>query len=1191
MGSRREEERNEKIIRGLMKLPPNRKCINCNSVGPQYVCTNFWTFICLSCSGIHREFTHRVKSVSMAKFSTQEVRALEQGGNQRARDIYLKDWDWQRMRLPDNSNPDRIREFIRAVYVDKKYAGGNSSNKPVNDSESVKSSENDMRRPSSYHSYSQSPPYDFQYEDRRYGKQVDTLARRPSDRALFDGKLGSLLYSPGRLRDQMHEDRFANESSGSRFSDFSASSTGDFRNDVLSPSSQDTGYSSPSIHHSRNVSSENPPSHRHPNATSQTDFNGVRRSQRTGSSGSFGSFDGSSTSNKSVDLAALPDAPAEKPVHSAVNRETFTSPVAHSAQVYTSQSNKNSSVSQTPPTRESVHHGKVHMVSVAPLPVSTQPVTSTNQNLFDQSMQHPVTSAAPIDLFAGFNQQTSSASHKTVDLGSHSAPKETLHDVVIQKAVASSPPVQAEALTTSHPVHQDLLSLSTLQEPSISSTPPAIDLFAGFDQQLPPVTIVQQSQPAEPSISSTPPSIDLFAGFDQQLLPITSVQQSQPAVPLVAEEGWAFFLDTPQHTPIPNVQAQVPAAIAALPPSDNLAKGINQSALPTVPPNALMPQSCPLVMDQWSLNAQEVKAPVSKESSQSWNAFGEPSGNTTNDSFTFNTMSQAAPHHFNVPSIPHAEARSPEDWPSSELEKPIPGDITPGINVSPGDMAGPSFHGPLQPQLDVMASQPAKSTNPFDMAFESDVEASGMFMDLTSLQAALPNPHVNSDYSNLTEPWIPHNSSMPYISSGQQGILSFILQMILMQKNTRGLSYMAKQVPDSLMLSFLYMKKECSEYQTAVQLTRCIPISVSLQQVNYTKIEPDGMPHFASENGERRNMTGQKARFNSGRDCRDGRQFGPSGGRGRGRSFNQGRGRGNNNWRDVKPKFRSSDSPSPASGQRRNDSPASGGQRKRPPIIYDANEVKQWLEARKKNYPSSVNINKKLCKSQPHGEKKEEEALMRRQELKEVLAKQKELGFELPELPPGYLSENEDQGNGRKSNWKNQSRDRRFGNHANNKRSRYDRKDFQSKRPKVWNQTRCDDGAMVKSREPSLLQKLLSPDVKRDRHRLLHTFKFMILNNFFSDYPDKPLEFPSVKVNQNELESNVAAEELDDLMNNGTAEGSNLDLEENDDQKESSSVDGESSLDDNNDEEGDDGNASAESSDKDENEDDDAGGM
>lgn len=32
MGSKREEERKEKIIRGLMKLPPNRRCINCNSL-------------------------------------------------------------------------------------------------------------------------------------------------------------------------------------------------------------------------------------------------------------------------------------------------------------------------------------------------------------------------------------------------------------------------------------------------------------------------------------------------------------------------------------------------------------------------------------------------------------------------------------------------------------------------------------------------------------------------------------------------------------------------------------------------------------------------------------------------------------------------------------------------------------------------------------------------------------------------------------------------------------------------------------------------------------------------------------------------------------------------------------------------------------------------------------------------------
>lgn len=40
----------------------------------------------MSCS---REFTHRVKSVSMAKFTSQEVEALQNGGNQVKGDFSL----------------------------------------------------------------------------------------------------------------------------------------------------------------------------------------------------------------------------------------------------------------------------------------------------------------------------------------------------------------------------------------------------------------------------------------------------------------------------------------------------------------------------------------------------------------------------------------------------------------------------------------------------------------------------------------------------------------------------------------------------------------------------------------------------------------------------------------------------------------------------------------------------------------------------------------------------------------------------------------------------------------------------------------------------------------------------------------------------------------------------------------------
>ncbi|EYU33121.1 hypothetical protein MIMGU_mgv1a020516mg [Erythranthe guttata] len=126
----KEEEKIEMIIRDLLKQTDNRRCINCNSLGPQYVCTTFWTFVCTNCSGVHREFTHRVKSLSMAKFNEEEITSLQAGGNERAKQIYFKTWDSQRNYYPDGSNLQKLREFIKHVYLDRRYAGeNNSSNK------------------------------------------------------------------------------------------------------------------------------------------------------------------------------------------------------------------------------------------------------------------------------------------------------------------------------------------------------------------------------------------------------------------------------------------------------------------------------------------------------------------------------------------------------------------------------------------------------------------------------------------------------------------------------------------------------------------------------------------------------------------------------------------------------------------------------------------------------------------------------------------------------------------------------------------------------------------------------------------------------------------------------------------------------------------------------------------------------
>uniref|UniRef100_A0A2P2M5F6 Putative ADP-ribosylation factor GTPase-activating protein AGD14 isoform X1 n=2 Tax=Rhizophora mucronata TaxID=61149 RepID=A0A2P2M5F6_RHIMU len=203
MASRvKEDEKNERTIRGLLKLPENRRCINCNSLGPQYVCTNFWTFVCTTCSGIHREFTHRVKSVSMAKFTSQEVAALQEGGNRRARDIYFKEWDPQRQSVPDSSNVERLRDFIKHIYVDRRYSGERNYGKPPSaKGEREESYEN--RRIDMQQSGSRSPPSEDLYERHYNGRSS------PGGRG--DGKINRYGYDERRSPGHDQEGRQYND--------------------------------------------------------------------------------------------------------------------------------------------------------------------------------------------------------------------------------------------------------------------------------------------------------------------------------------------------------------------------------------------------------------------------------------------------------------------------------------------------------------------------------------------------------------------------------------------------------------------------------------------------------------------------------------------------------------------------------------------------------------------------------------------------------------------------------------------------------------------------------------------------------------------------------------------------------------------------------------------------------------------
>ncbi|XP_020245867.1 probable ADP-ribosylation factor GTPase-activating protein AGD14 isoform X2 [Asparagus officinalis] len=568
MNSKKEEERNEKIIRGLMKLPPNRRCINCNSLGPQYVCTNFWTFVCVACSGIHREFTHRVKSVSMAKFTKQEVEALQRGGNQRARELFLSDWDAQQMRLPANSNPDKIREFIKAVYVDKRYAGSRSSDKPPRDTQNHKGEE-DHRRASSYHSFSQSPPYDHQYEERRYGRQTGMLTRKPgSDRGHYEGKISSFLYSPGRQAEQMYEDRFANESS-SRMSDYSVSSD-QFRFDVQSPNFHDPGYgSSPS--QVRDILAEDAKSQKlgvSPDPNITEDMSRAAHIHRGASSGSFASFDSSSL--KSVNSGSLIDS-VLPPEHAPEIHPADTSALPPVLQM---SSAANTSVVDL--------FSQEFVQSQDPLRHTSSAANKTNLDLFNQEFVQSQNSFPnpSVDLFADFNHQPSTVTSNeqkaqaglsseterwaTFDLPHHveSPFKES------QGLPPLEHPVKKDAPTGSIDLFSSMFSVQNSASPGQSSL--ADDLWAiGLNEDL------RNSQNAFADSTGNIPQI--FPGILPQssILQDTMQRQLTPTDPYVSKAPEVMFSDGFLNSAMDD-KAPAVAVLTGMPGSSLPQPGISQ---------------------------------------------------------------------------------------------------------------------------------------------------------------------------------------------------------------------------------------------------------------------------------------------------------------------------------------------------------------------------------------------------------------------------------------------------------------------------------------------------------------------------------------------------------------------------------------------------------------------------------------
>ncbi len=116
--------RQKALMKKYLSRPENRYCADCKRPSPTWASLNLGVFVCIKCSGCHREIgVHitKIKSVELDLWPSKALTDFSKINNEIANAYWeydLKNYDYQRIR----DNEIRLIEFIRDKYEFKRWA-------------------------------------------------------------------------------------------------------------------------------------------------------------------------------------------------------------------------------------------------------------------------------------------------------------------------------------------------------------------------------------------------------------------------------------------------------------------------------------------------------------------------------------------------------------------------------------------------------------------------------------------------------------------------------------------------------------------------------------------------------------------------------------------------------------------------------------------------------------------------------------------------------------------------------------------------------------------------------------------------------------------------------------------------------------------------------------------------------------
>jgi len=119
------EKVQEAIFNQLSNKPGNGECADCNNKSPTWVSLDFGVFVCIRCSGVHRQLgphITRVRSTRLDGWVKENIEIMATVGNQLANDYYEQSMTSGYRKPGANSTPEECRRFVDEKYIRKAFA-------------------------------------------------------------------------------------------------------------------------------------------------------------------------------------------------------------------------------------------------------------------------------------------------------------------------------------------------------------------------------------------------------------------------------------------------------------------------------------------------------------------------------------------------------------------------------------------------------------------------------------------------------------------------------------------------------------------------------------------------------------------------------------------------------------------------------------------------------------------------------------------------------------------------------------------------------------------------------------------------------------------------------------------------------------------------------------------------------------